>query len=588
MAFNFNWSPLIADTSRAREMLTAALNKSPKPPIIVDDIIVTELNLGETPPNLEILEIGDLAEDRFRGIFKMSYAGDAFLTLKTRVQANPLNTYLSTKPDFASPEPLAAASGLTIPLAITLSDIRLSGFVILVFSRQKGMTLVFRNDPLESLKVSSTFDSIPFVRDYLQREIEKQLRNLFMEDLPAILHRLSLRMWSPEYRELDDRLGDKADESTIPVDPLHSPPQDPVDWLNTVFGESQIPSYSLDSATETHASFSQKNLLRLAALSDSHRTLSLFTPPMRDTVFRAWTEPNEKGTSGLQSPQQNTPTISRMSSYLGSATSSTMSDAGSDSRVPSSATSYTFHGSTSSHNGRPRKAKKRVIDLRKKTDVEATPSEAGTDSITPEPSIAPSSAPSVIYEERDGDVITPPRTPREGRFDRRRASSVGNSPEATPRASIVLPKKASKEELVQPPAYTLPEEKSVLEKKASSKKRPALLSSTKTFPSNATPSSSSATQNNAQTPPSRLLRSLSTDKMAFSPSEGSTGGILEQAWMMKMANEIAKKVREEQSKEERKWTENSRAPRASIKRREADVDARSEDGLSDAPPAYAF
>jgi distribution and morphology protein 34 len=89
MAFNFNWSPLAADAdfySRAREMLTTALNKSPKPPIIVDDILVNELNLGSVPPELEILEIGDLAEDRFRGIFKMCYTGDSFLTLKTRVQ----------------------------------------------------------------------------------------------------------------------------------------------------------------------------------------------------------------------------------------------------------------------------------------------------------------------------------------------------------------------------------------------------------------------------------------------------------------------------------------------------------------------
>jgi hypothetical protein len=89
MAFNFNWSPLTADASfyqKAQEMLTAALNKSPKPPIIVDDILVNELNLGSVPPELEILEIGDLAEDRFRGIFKMCYSGDAFLTLKTRVQ----------------------------------------------------------------------------------------------------------------------------------------------------------------------------------------------------------------------------------------------------------------------------------------------------------------------------------------------------------------------------------------------------------------------------------------------------------------------------------------------------------------------
>lgn len=89
MAFNFNWSPLTADEdfyARARDLLTKALNKSPKPPIIVDDILVSELNLGTVPPDLEILEIGDLAEDRFRGIFKMCYSGDAYLTLKTRVQ----------------------------------------------------------------------------------------------------------------------------------------------------------------------------------------------------------------------------------------------------------------------------------------------------------------------------------------------------------------------------------------------------------------------------------------------------------------------------------------------------------------------
>jgi len=89
MAFNFNWSPLTADAdfyTRAQELLTTALNKSPKPPIIVDDILVNELNLGTKPPDLEILEIGDLAEDRFRGIFKMCYTGDAFVTLKTRVQ----------------------------------------------------------------------------------------------------------------------------------------------------------------------------------------------------------------------------------------------------------------------------------------------------------------------------------------------------------------------------------------------------------------------------------------------------------------------------------------------------------------------
>ncbi len=205
---------------------------------------MTELNLGSTPPELEILEVGDLAEDRFRGIFKMSYSGDAFLTLKTKVQANPLKTYLSTKPDFASPQPLAASSGLTIPLQITLSEIKLSGFVILVFSKQKGLTLVFRNDPLESLKVSSTFDSIPFVRDYLQKEIEGQLRVLFMEDLPAIIHRLSLRLWSSEYQELENEESLQGNQdTTAPIDPLATPPQDAVDAFGNPLNESQISAF---------------------------------------------------------------------------------------------------------------------------------------------------------------------------------------------------------------------------------------------------------------------------------------------------------------------------------------------------------
>jgi distribution and morphology protein 34 len=104
MAFNFNWSPLTADShfyAKAKELLTTALNKSPKPPIIVDDILVNELNLGSIPPELEILEIGDLAEDRFRGIFKMCYSGDAFLTLKTRVQVG-LYPYLHSTRDRAA------------------------------------------------------------------------------------------------------------------------------------------------------------------------------------------------------------------------------------------------------------------------------------------------------------------------------------------------------------------------------------------------------------------------------------------------------------------------------------------------------
>ncbi|EAW10446.1 MDM34 family protein [Aspergillus clavatus NRRL 1] len=423
MAFNFNWSPLMADASfytRAQDLLTAALNKSPKPPIIVDDIIVTELNLGSIPPELEILEIGDLAEDRFRGIFKMSYSGDAFLTLKTRVQANPLNTYLLTRPSFATPLPLAAATPLTIPLQITLSDIKLSGFVILVFSKQKGITVVFRNDPLESLKVSSTFDSIPFVRDFLQKEIEAQLRILFMDELPAIIHRLSLRLWVPEYRAGEDfetqaEKAETANGEGPGQDPLASPPQDPVDALGHALDESDIASLSLDSSVEAHSLFSQKNLLRLAALTDSQRTLSLFTPSIREVVYRAWTSPTDQTDAA---GSVTSPVLSRTHSQVGSMSSFQDSASIASMQTRSSTPSHTFSGyGLSLGAGRhskahSRKRKKRVVDLRRPKTTDDAPSVSDESAFT-ESTSAPSvcSAPLPILNEQSDDPVTPPLSP---------------------------------------------------------------------------------------------------------------------------------------------------------------------------------
>ncbi|KAL4887140.1 hypothetical protein BJY04DRAFT_227292 [Aspergillus karnatakaensis] len=427
MAFNFNWSPLTADANfyiRAQDLLTAALNKSPKPPIIVDDIIVTELNLGSIPPELEILEIGDLAEDRFRGIFKMSYTGDAFLTLKTRVQANPLNTYLLTRPSFASPLPLAAATPLTIPLQITLSDFKLSGFVVLVFSKQKGITVVFRNDPLESLKVSSTFDSIPFVRDFLQKEIEAQLRILFMDELPAIIHRLSLRLWVPEYRvgEEPDNEQATATAEGPGQDPLASPPQDPVDALGNALNESEIASLSLDSSVETHSLFSQKNLLRLGALTDSQRTLSLFTPSIREVVYRAWTSPSDGGDATASVTSPASPALSRTHSHIGNLSSSFPDNASIiSSQTRSTASTHSFSsyglsmGATRHSKAHSRKRKKRVVDLRRPKTTDDAASVSDESAFTEDIS-APSvySAPLPMVREQPDDPVTPPLSPEIG------------------------------------------------------------------------------------------------------------------------------------------------------------------------------
>ncbi|KAJ7682306.1 hypothetical protein DFH06DRAFT_291935 [Mycena polygramma] len=193
MSFTFHW-PRFSDQFHydAIQMLNTALNKGNKPPIIADKIEVVELEMGTQPPELEIRDIGDLTMDQFRGIFRLTYAGDAHLVLKTKVQANPLN---HKQPDIhlmaGSRGMLAAKQALVVPMLLRLSHFKLSSYVVLVVSKQKGITLVFKTDPLQSVDINSTFDSIAVIQMFIQREIEGQLRQMFREDLPGIIHRLS-------------------------------------------------------------------------------------------------------------------------------------------------------------------------------------------------------------------------------------------------------------------------------------------------------------------------------------------------------------------------------------------------------------
>lgn len=587
MAFNFNWSPLSTDAGflpRAQELLTNALNRAdPKPAIIVDDIIVNELNLGDVPPELEILEIGDLAEDRFRGTFKMMYKGNAFLTLKTRVQANPLNTYLRTRSAFASPQPLAADTGLTIPLQITLSEFRLSGFIILVFSRQKGLTLVFRNDPLESLRVSSTFDSIPFVANFLQKEIETQLRGLLMDELPAIIHRLSLRLWSPEHKAREERElgGSETNNGEVVIDPLASPPQDPVDSTGAVLTPAEIASLSLDSSLETHSLFSQKNLIRLATLTDSHRTLSLFTPTIRDAVFRAWTGPLERGEMTGLHTRTTTPALSRSHSYAGSLSTATTYtfDSSTQSRPGLSSFASASHGLSmgSARHGqghRPRKRKKRVVNLRKQAEtgelelVSEDGSMADTASNAASSSTAPSvfSAPAATMSSdptQSLNLTTPPQSPlaaRHATLGKYPASEMGSASEGMPGPEVF--------ESAHEPVLDIHKTPRAVERDATIRirnRKPSPIS----FDDDPTPRASIyVTEGVDQTKSDHVheSRHLPTEKGGFDsgspgpsrhplpnflqfvtdPSNG--GSIAERAWMMKMANEMARRYEDERLK----------------------------------------
>ncbi|KAJ3091495.1 ERMES complex subunit [Quaeritorhiza haematococci] len=197
MSFKINWpkfSPEFVES--AKTQLTDALNKGDKPDNIVDHINVKDLDMGTKPPDLEILEIGELTEERFRGIFKLVYAADAYVVLQTKVQANPLTLPKHERRINNRSGILAANRPLIVPMQLRISNLRLRGIIVLVVDKHKGVTLVFKNDPLEKVDVNSTFDNIPNIRRFLQNQIEGQLRKMFQDDLPQLIHNLSLMVIS--------------------------------------------------------------------------------------------------------------------------------------------------------------------------------------------------------------------------------------------------------------------------------------------------------------------------------------------------------------------------------------------------------
>ena len=455
---------------------------------------------------------------------------------------------------------MAAAAGLTIPLSITLSEIKLSGFIILVFSKQKGLTLVFRNDPLESLKVSSTFDSIQFVRDYLQKTIEGQLRTLMMDELPAIIHRLSLRLFCPDQLPREEETPRETDYEAV-VDPFTNLPEGAVDSTGHVLDANEIASMSFERASELQSLFSQKNLLRLAALRDSHRTLSLFTPGIRDVMFRAWTGPAEQCSSGVSTPLA-TPSLMRMQSVQGSSTTYTFTDSSSVEQggIPSRP-SATNLGSSSATGlpfgpGRGRTARKkktRVVNLRRsKTGLEPTGDVSPNDSTSAEDTTSltgansePIMATSIPEEPEEEHHHQPQEFPSSSKV---RFSEKKGLPSRTALDMGIYERPAADETAAVAPMEAA--------ERATSTRKEMDLGAAAMAAAAAAASPSAKGQYPGTSP-----FNLNLERARPPTGSDTSSVILEQAWIMKMAGEIARRVYDEKQRRGGDfWVEGDDAP----------------------------
>lgn len=334
-----------------------------------------------------------------------------------------------------------------------------------------------------------------------------------MDELPAIIHRLSLQLWSSDQASKGQQTPqEETDEQGI--NPFVSLPADPVDIHGNLLDPSAISELTLHGSGEVPSLFSQKNLLRLAALTDSHRTLSLFTPGIRDVVFRAWTGHGDK--SDNSTPVVAAPSLSRMNSAPGVAsTTYTFSDTGSAAHghLPSRPSLVSLSSLPSglsigsSSRSRPgRKKKTRVVNLRKskiQADMDDVASDTASDTTSvdgalSEPMVAHSVSEETENQYTQSEIIPASRL----RFARDEVVSIPARPSLLAGAPLLADDVQTTESIV-------PEEKS-------SEKKGAMF-----------------------IPVVRRTGHEKADKGGSSSDTSSV--ILEQAWLMKIAGEVSRR-----------------------------------------------
>lgn len=406
-----------------------------------------------------------------------------------------------------------------------------------------------------------------------------------MDELPAIIHRLSLQLWSPDQAPKDDDATANAedDDGELRVNPLADAPSDAVDVNGNLIDAGEIPSLSTTGSPESQSLFSQKNLLRLAALTNSHRTLSLFTPGIREVVFRAWAGPSDRQdtpTGGNNSPPFATPSLSRGNSFTAAATNTTastttytFSDTGSQvhGHLPSrpsmvnlsSATTGLSLGSNSQRHsksyGSGRRKKTRVVNLRKSSGSgkdgiagSAPVSEAGdtaSDSVSVQGPLSEPIMPASIPEEDETqDMLqTPPPPPLQP------LSNIGAALAAATASNNrgvhfqeTMEKQAADNTV--PPA-------SRPQQKRPEVNRAGVPVGGLFEPMTSAPFSPS--KENAPGVSSPLAGTPMTPQSAAFPDSSP---VMEKDWIMKMASEIARRVYDENRKNPVFWDDRDDAP----------------------------
>lgn len=392
-----------------------------------------------------------------------------------------------------------------------------------------------------------------------------------MDELPAIIHRLSLQLWCPDQVPKE---GEEAkEESDAAINPLATPPLDAVDAHGHRLDPVEISSLSLDGGPETQSLFSQKNLEKMDALANAHRTSSLITPNILEVVFRAWAGQSDKA-DATATPSASTPNLHRTSSYQGSAHTYTFSDNSSQaSGHASSRPTLVSMGSATTglslgsgrHSKAGRKKKMRVVNLRSNktpasepvSEVGSTSSQAGDSGSEAGSTRTPMSEPAIpttIREAPEDDLVAA-QTKVRFRPATDATPSLRASESSGSRAVPSVPVTAQPSRVASPQEHVYTRQPSMFPsspvQQTSAQEMPPLYSSRTSEKAEA----AAPIYADAKAQQQQFQQQQQQQWGRAGPQPDMSSVILEQAWITKIAGEIARRVYDEKNRNPAFWEE---------------------------------
>lgn len=128
-------------------------------------------------------EILALSDSGFGGIFHVVYDGGFDIRIETAVNLNVCSNSTQKDGKFWGMNTLSAHIPYITPVSLSVSNLKLDGRIVLEYSKEKGISYSFHNDPFKSIDISVDFVYFEFVKKIINDHLESTIKSFISNSL---------------------------------------------------------------------------------------------------------------------------------------------------------------------------------------------------------------------------------------------------------------------------------------------------------------------------------------------------------------------------------------------------------------------